>query len=170
MTDSKRSLHPYILLLLLAAWTAAGSATAQDSGSVDLVLGGEPFRLELAADPASRARGLMFRESIAADGGMLFVFPDSRPRGFWMKNCLVNMDIVFLDAEGVVVRTLEMFAEPLQRQDESVSDYHRRLPGYRSREPAQFAIELRHGTVPRLGIAVGDRLIDDPASLVARAR
>jgi uncharacterized membrane protein (UPF0127 family) len=170
MTESRRSLNRYILFLLLATWAVAGSVAAQASETVDLVLGGEPFRLELAADPASRARGLMFRESIAADGGMLFVFPDSRPRGFWMKNCLVNMDIVFLDAEGVVVRTLEMFAEPLQRQDESVSDYHRRLPGYRSREPAQFAIELRHGTVPRLGIAVGDRLIDDPASLVARAR
>ncbi len=153
-----------LLLLMTSTLPASGAA------SVEVQLGGESFTLELATDPGSRARGLMFRDSIAADGGMLFVFPDSRPRGFWMKNCLVDMDIIFLDAGGRVVRTLEMFAEPLQRQDESLSDYHRRLPSYRSVEPAQFAIELRHGTVPRLGIAAGDRLLDDPEALVAQSR
>jgi uncharacterized membrane protein (UPF0127 family) len=112
----------------------------------------------------------MFRERIAVDGGMLFVFPNNAPRNFWMKNCLVDMDILFIDENGVVTTVTEMFAEPLRQQDETMAEYNRRLPRYPSNGPARFAIELRHGSAARLGVAPGDRVEFDMPSLVAKSR
>ena len=136
---------------------------------IPVLIAGQPFRLELAADPATRTRGLMFRRSIDERGGMLFVFPDDRRRSFWMKNCIVDMDVLFLDRRGVVVDVLEMFAEPLRKSAESMADYHRRLRRYPSSLPARFAIELKHGSAARLGVARGDRVRMDVEGLARRA-
>lgn len=151
-------------LLLLACTATQGAETTT------AVIGGERFTLELAVDANARNRGLMYRDHIDAGGGMLFVFPNSYPRRFWMANCLVNMDILFLDEHGVVTTVHEMFAEPLKRDGESPAEYYARLPRYPSDGPARFAVELKHGTAQRLGVAVGERVEMEVEALVPLAR
>lgn len=158
------------LFLLWLILILVNAVHAADPETEVVRIGGEPFELELALDAIERARGLMFREHIDPQGGMLFVFPDDARRNFWMKNCLVDMDILFLDRSGMIVRIHEMFAEPLQRENESVEAYHARLKRYPSSAPARYAIELKHGTAKRLGITAGDRIELDTVRLTSLAR
>jgi uncharacterized membrane protein (UPF0127 family) len=150
-----------LLLLLASACSAAGACghSQPDANSATVEISGERFTLEIVADDVSRTRGLMGRTDIPADGGMLFVFPRSRSRSFWMADCLVDMDVIFLDAQGRVTATHRMKVEPPRRSDETPRAYERRLPGYSSGYPAQFAIELRAGTIERLDIGI-DRKIE----------
>ena len=89
----------------------AGAATTPGSRASDtatkLTLDALRFSPELALTPASRSRGLMNRRRAPVDG-MLFVFPRDTRGGFWMKNTLVSLTIVFFDAEGMRVRKLSM--------------------------------------------------------------
>jgi len=116
------------------------------------------FDLERAADPVSRTTGLMFRDAIDDRGGMIFVFPDDVPRTFWMRNCLVDMDLLFLDARGRVVAVHEMQAEPLRLPQETESTYLNRLRRYPSGAATRFAIELKAGIAQALRLRVGDRV------------
>ena len=141
-------------LLLLAFARPAAASGALPTRTV--FLGGVAYELELAADPETRERGLMGRTEIPARGGMIFAFPDDAPRAFWMKNCLTDIDIAFLDRRGVVVATHRMRAEPLRRPDETEPAYEARLRHYASRAPARFAVELRAGSLERLGLDPGD--------------
>ncbi|GJL81082.1 MAG: hypothetical protein DHS20C01_07160 [marine bacterium B5-7] len=166
-----RSIDIILTLVVIATVMVAMHRPAKsDESIINITLGGEPFVLELALDPASRSQGLMNRGEIAENGGMLFAFPDEKPRNFWMKNCLIDMDIIFLDANGTVVDVKEMFAEPLQRVDEPTAAYHARLRRYPSAAAAQFAIELRHGTTTRLDIRPGQTIDFDRQTLASRAR
>lgn len=65
------------------------------------------FFVEIADDDAERAQGLMYRESMARGSGMLFVYPNPQPASFWMKNTLIPLDIIFIDAHGEVTRVHE---------------------------------------------------------------
>ena len=65
---------------------------------------GAEFRLEIAADDLARQRGYMFREQVAADEGMLFIFDQPGQHPFWMKNCKVNLDIIWIDEAQRVVQ------------------------------------------------------------------
>lgn len=130
---------------------------------ITIQLADERFELELAMDDDTRRRGLMHREHMDDDAGMLFAFPDERRRQFWMKNCLIDLDILFLDANGRIVATDTMmapteldFGVPVDRSD--------------SVRPAQFAIELNRGTIHRLGLEVGDTIDLPLAALKAHAQ
>jgi len=111
------------------------------------------FEMELALTPKQRTQGLMGRENLADNRGMLFVFPAYDPYptelNFWMKNCLMPIDVIFLDRGGIVTAIYEM--EP---PDPNISDEEQ--PVYPSKGPAQFAIELRGGRAAELGLQVGD--------------
>jgi uncharacterized membrane protein (UPF0127 family) len=98
-----------LALLGVLVSLAALAATARDSGAATttLRLDGVAFRPELALTPAQRSKGLMFRKAAPADG-MLFVFPSATSGGFWMKNTLVPLTIVFFDRAGNRVRKLTM--------------------------------------------------------------
>lgn len=150
--------------------TGTGTDTDADADVVPVTIDGRTFRLEVSADGDSRARGLMGRESIEPDGGMLFVFPDVAMRSFWMKNCLTDMDILFLDGSGRVTAIHEMTIEPPQRPDEPEWQYEWRMPGYSSLRPAQFAIELAPRTTRELDIRRGDLIPLDLGDLKRRAR
>lgn len=149
--------------------SAEPSEPAEDE-RLTVTLGDRTFRLELALDAESRTRGLMDRESIDPDGGMLFAFPDVAMRSFWMKNCLTDMDIAFLDASGRITAMHTMRVEPPQRPDEAEWAYEWRLRGYSSLRPAQFAIEVAPGTLEQLGLRRGDQVPLDWAALKRRAR
>jgi uncharacterized membrane protein (UPF0127 family) len=115
--------------VLTAALTATALATP--SGTATLRLDGVQFRPELALTTAQRTRGLMLRRPAPADG-MLFVFPSDTTGGFWMKDTLVPLRILFFDASGARVRKLSM--TPCRRDPCRIYD-----PG----RTYWFALELR---------------------------
>jgi len=111
-------------------------------------IGGRQFFVEVADNDAARQKGLMFRQNLPADHGMLFIFPDQAPRAFWMKNTRIPLDILYFN------RDLELVAQ--QRQ---VPPCHQRdCPSYPSGRPARYVLELNAGTASELGLKVGDRL------------
>lgn len=98
---------------------------------------------------------------------MLFVFRRPEALGFVMRDCLVPIDIIFLDATGRVTAMHQMTLEEPRRPDEKPyadalgrrrDPYEERLKIYRSNGPAQFAIELRGGMLDELSVSVGDRI------------
>ncbi len=121
-------------------------------------IGTREFRLEVAATPTSRYKGLSGRTEIADDGGMLFVFPRRQVRvhEFVMRDCLVPIDIIFLDPRERITAMYEMEVEPPRREDEpqtanpAQDRYFARLKRYSSVFPSQFVIELKGGTLKKL--------------------
>ena len=141
-----------------AATTAAPSAEA--ARTVDYRLEpaqGDPVtvRLEVAADPATRARGLMEREEVPPGTGMVFLYPEDVAEAFWMKNTLVPLSIAFVAADGRVVSVHEMTpckADP--------------CPSYAPAGPYRYAVELAAGSFPDAGVGPGSRVVPvDPAAL-----
>jgi uncharacterized membrane protein (UPF0127 family) len=163
--------------LLLACLVCAPTACADEAAaptaaprSVWLALGGETFRLQLAADPASRYRGLSGRSHIDRNGGVLFVYPDAAPRAMVMRDCPAPIDVAFLDASGRIVALSQMPAELPRAAGEPRAVYEARLPIYRSGVPARFAIEVAGGRLAGLGVVVGDEIVLDADALAALAR
>lgn len=128
-----------------------------------VVLGGEKFTLELKLTDAERAEGMMGRESIGRNEGMLFAFPFAKVQRFWMKNCKVDLDIIYLDGGGRIVKIMTMDApEPGTPEND--------LPGYSSTYPAQFAIEIAAGRAAELGLEAGQKIELDLESLKTAAK
>ena len=95
------------IIFLLAAASAPLSAAADEACAPDRIdfrseETSAAFSIEVVDTEETRARGLMHREEMRADHGMLFVYPDAGERAFWMKNTPLPLDIVFLNARGVV--------------------------------------------------------------------
>ena len=143
-------------LLLFAFLIPATAVFAQEPGS-PMILPVDPaplvastddgevrFQIEVADTPEERSRGLMFRERMPENQGMLFVFPQSLPVGFWMQNTILPLDLLFVSEEGEVRAILP----GVPFSTDTIS------PG----EPVRFVLELNAGTAKREGIAVGDRL------------
>jgi len=148
-------------VLLLTLFAAAGCSEVRSGGPREtIIIKGEVFRLEVAADEATRSRGLMHRQSIPEDGGMLFIFPRPEYQSFWMGYCLVDIDIIYLDAQGRVTATHRMEAQAPQGKDETVAEYEARLHerSYPSYFPAQFVIELKGGWLDRLNLQMEDKI------------
>jgi len=113
------------------------------------------IQVEVADTPARRERGLMFRDSLSADAGMLFIYPDEDYRAFWMKNTRIPLSIAFAKSDGWVSDILDM--EP--------ASLDRRASGMR----VQFALEMNRGWFKRHGVRVGSR-IEIPTELVEGAQ
>lgn len=144
----------FAALLLMAAvgWPLVGCGRFGAVGTtLPLRIGGHSFAVELALDEASRFQGLSDRPSIPDDGGMLFVFPGAQQRIFVMRRCLVPIDLVYLGPNGRIVRMHHMEVEPAET-------WHTPARQYPSCWPAQFAVELKGGTIDRLGLKIGDRI------------
>lgn len=103
------------------------------------------FHLEIADQSWERTRGLMFRRKMDPEFGMLFVFPDEAERSFWMKNTLIPLDMVHIDAAGTVVGVVAK-AEPLT------------LSPRRTGEPARYVLELTSGRAAEVGIVPGAKM------------
>ncbi len=135
-----------------------GCDDAAAAGVEVVEIEGEKFFLEIVADNTSRTLGLGGREFIEEDGGMLFVFPEPRRLNFVMRDCFVDIDVIFLDQLGNVTAAYHMPVEEPQREGESDFEYEQRLTRYPSRMAAQFAIELKGGKLAELGVEAGDRI------------
>ena len=110
----------------------------------ELQIGDETLMVEVADTDESRATGLMHREELNENHGMLFVFPESDYRAFWMRNTLIPLSIAYIDERPRILEIHDM--APL---DETP------VP---SRYPARYALEVNQGAFDRLGIAPGDRI------------
>lgn len=124
--------------------TAPPQSAAADLPRIPLQIGKQRLTAEVAADEASRSRGLMFREKLAPDHGMLFVFPQAAQYCFWMKNTLVPLTVAFIDATGKIINLADM--QPLSR------DSHCAMA------PAQYALEMEQGWFARQGIRSGSQV------------
>jgi uncharacterized membrane protein (UPF0127 family) len=133
------------LYLLLFAWHASAAAQALQQLTIVTASGRHNFMVELAADDASRAQGLMYRRSLAPDRGMLFDFKRVEPVSMWMQNTYVPLDMLFIRPDGMIARIAER-TEPLST---------RAIP---SGEPVLAVLEVAGGTAARLGIKAGDRV------------
>ena len=158
-------LVPFVVLA-----SGCGQKVDKAPGTETITLSGRSFTLEIAADNASRGTGLAGRESVAEDGGMLFIFSDPAVRSFWMHGCLVDVDIIFLDQNGRIAALHRMKKEPPRGPDEPELDYQARLPSYWSVFPAEFVIELRAGWLDRLDLRVDQKIELDLPRLKAMAR
>ncbi len=155
---------PWWLTALLLVAAAAVLAWRLDLvGRLRPVRGPEPptvrigphaFAVELPRTEEAIKRGLAFRSEVPPGRGMLFIYPaplQPDEMSFWMKDCLIDLDIAFLSADRRIVTIHTMKAEPPGTPDSSLRDYH---PG----ERAQFALEAGAGEFARLGVKVGDRV------------
>lgn len=104
------------------------------------------FEIEIAAETRQQSIGLMHRQDLPRDRGMLFIFPDVGQRAFWMKNTPASLDIVYADGDGVIVsiaRATVPFSTDL-------------IP---SGAPARYVFEVLSGVASEVGMVVGDKLV-----------
>jgi len=132
-----------LTILLLSGLLAACQATEPY-----VEFEGQRYWVEIADDDASRAQGLMFRDAMDADRGMLFVFRREEPRSFWMRNTRIALDIIYLDRDFRVV-SISADTPPCRT---------RQCPSYPSTGPAQFVLELNAGQAAMIGLEQGDRI------------
>ncbi|NOZ31827.1 MAG: DUF192 domain-containing protein [Alphaproteobacteria bacterium] len=142
--------------MALFAWVVIGAVTLsacagqpaadQNVLTIKSAAGEFVFNIEIAEDNQSRNRGLMFRTELAPDAGMLFDFFDEAPRSFWMQNTVISLDLLFIKANGTIVR-VHPDAVP------------RDLTSIPSGEPVRFVFEIPGGRAAELGIVAGDTII-----------
>ncbi len=140
-------------VLVGAVWMAALAGRAGEpvrfaAGELSIVTGrgSYDFSVEIASTPAQREQGLQGRRALAPGTGMLFDFKSPRPVYMWMKNTFIPLDMLFIDAEGRVANIAERTV-PMS------------LATIGSDGPVRAVLELDGGTVQRLGIKPGDRVL-----------
>jgi len=102
------------------------------------------IRAEVAADFSTRMQGLMHRESLAPNAGMLFVFDEAADHCMWMKNTLIPLSVAFIDEGGTVINIADM--QPHSEQSHCAS------------APARFALEMTRGWFAQRGVKAGMKL------------
>lgn len=129
-------------LLLLAVAACSSSQSTPQTKRLNIVVRGHVLEVEVVADPASREKGLMFRQEMPDNGGMLFVHPADERMGFWMRNTPIPLSIAFLDARGRIMNIADM--EPFDER-----------PHF-SEGAARYALEVHQGWFARRRIGPGD--------------
>lgn len=104
------------------------------------------FFVELAKTSAEKSKGLMFRESLESDKGMLFIYDSDGEYNFWMKNTLIPLDIIWIDSEGKIVY-IEHEAQPCGEECKTI----------RPQKNARFILEINGGLAEDLGMKLGDK-------------
>ena len=139
----------HIFSILIFAFPVISMAAELPTDAERLVIetrnGPVAFSVELALTADDRASGLMNRQSMPADHGMLFRFDQTRQVLMWMKNTPLSLDMIFIDADGVVSR----IAEDTTPFSETI------IP---SVAPVRYVLELNGGTAAKWGIAAGDKV------------
>ena len=135
-----------IALLLLSACSSQPTVTLHGPGDKTLT-----YRVEIADDNESRMRGLMEREHLDDDAGMLFIFDEEEKLSFWMKNTRIPLDILFFDSDGKFVSGQSM--QPCTEDP---------CPTYASEDKARYALEVNVGTLGEHAIASPEWTLELP--------
>lgn len=136
----------HIVHLLLITLPVLGCA---NDGGRWVELAGKRYTVEIADDDESRARGLMFRDSMPADHGMLFIHDTQAPQAYWMKNTRIALDILYFDNQRKLVS---------QQRDVPPCTLGDRCPAYPSQAPARYVLELNAGKAAEIGLQDGAEL------------
>jgi uncharacterized protein len=150
MSEDVAPMRRAALTVVLLALAACGGGGDHEEGAKAVIATGSGevvVDVEVADTDATRQRGLMGRRTLAADAGMVFVFPQTTGGAFWMKDTLFPLSIAFYDEDGTILRILDM--EPCRRDPCRLYD-----PGVAYRG----ALEVNRGAFDRWGVAEGDRL------------
>jgi len=121
------------------------TAPANNRPTVPMQIGNQKFNVEIADTPAKRSTGLMRRDSMPADHGMIFVFGEEDTHSFWMRNTRIPLDIVFIDSGGTIRSIQQMKPYDLKSVAPPV--------------PIKWAVELNQGAAEKAGAKVGDRIV-----------
>jgi hypothetical protein len=140
------ALAVFLVFLVMGCATKAQGTFSKSDLAIASAAKTHRFRVELAVTPNQRAQGLMWRRHVDAASGMLFLYPQDMVIRMWMKNTLVPLDMLFIDREGRVVSVKER-AVPQS------------LAVISSGQRARAVLELAGGTVSRLGLKRGDRIL-----------
>jgi uncharacterized membrane protein (UPF0127 family) len=127
------------------AGEAGEAAMETEQLTIDTASGPVRFTVEIADDDAERARGLMFRESLADDRGMLFHYQEPEHASFWMRNTIISLDIIFIGVDGRILNIAER-TTPYSEQ------------GIPAAGLTRGVLEIRGGRAAELGIRPGDRV------------
>jgi uncharacterized membrane protein (UPF0127 family) len=143
-----RVLRPIAFRSFAVLVLAVSSGCHQDGGKhpvpdgvIELRVGTRLARVEVVSDDRLRQRGLMYRESLPKDEGMLFLFPTKRSLSFWMRNTLIPLSIAYIDDEGMILEIRDM-----RPKDESST---------RSKHEVRFALEMNQRWFREAGADVG---------------
>lgn len=149
MIRSKLLLAVALSLGSLSGCRAGGADVASVASTVPLSINSagkvHAFKVEVARTEAEQERGLMFRDHLSPDGGMIFPMSPPRPASFWMKNTLIPLDMIFIRADGSIARIV---AQTVPYSLEPVS----------SGEPVAAVLEIAGGRAGELGIAEDDKV------------
>ena len=147
-------LLPALLLLVAPMGCQPSTPAANGLPTVQMKIGSKNFTLEIANTAETKERGLMRRDSMPADHGMIFVFPAAEKRAFWMKNTRIPLDIIYIAESGKVdsVKQMQPYVET----------------GVWSDGPFKWAIELNQGAAASAGVKVGDLLEIPEAAKTAK--
>lgn len=111
----------------------------------------QEIEVEVALTSIQHERGLMYREALAENAGMLFIFSEERVLSFWMKNTYVDLAIAYIDANKTIIDIQEMAA--------TAKDFQGEPPSYPSAQPAKYALEMPKGWFTKNNISVGSKVV-----------
>jgi uncharacterized membrane protein (UPF0127 family) len=135
----------YAALFCCVLFSTTVEALERKPLTIVTVTGRHPITVEIATTPEEKARGLMYRRSLAANVGMLFVYAHDQEIMMWMKNTYISLDMIFIKADGTVLR-IEENTKPLSERIIS------------SEQQARAILEMKAGSAARLGIKAGDKI------------
>ncbi|WP_374076635.1 DUF192 domain-containing protein [Bdellovibrio bacteriovorus] len=147
------SKNKFLALLTLAAIFQilfSSAAMATEFKKKKITLGTKTLVVEIAETPDQHERGLMFRDKMGPDEGMLFIFKNEETRFFWMKNTLIDLSIGYFDKNGTLIDVQEMVS------GKGVPDPQ--LPSYASAKPAKYALEMNKGWFDKNKVKIGTKL------------
>ncbi|MDC0664315.1 DUF192 domain-containing protein [Marinobacter sp. SS21] len=154
--NRRRTAKPWGVMLVAWSLSACGDATLPSQPKLEIIplelvteRGRAELMVEVAHTPAQRRIGLMGREVLQEDEGMLFLYPSERSgdTGFWMRNTLIPLDIAYLGEDGIVRAIRTMAPCPVDQT----------CPSYPAGAPYSAALEVNQGWFAKHGVTVGDR-------------
>lgn len=146
----------YSLVLILSVLLVASLGCLSEENQVTATIGSDTvIQIEVAKTPDERARGLMFRESLEENRGMLFVFEEEGHHAFWMKNVGFPLDIIWLDRDLRVVH-ISANTPPCSAEPCGI---------YTSPKPAKYVLEVKANFTHKNGIKIGDQLFLDVSQI-----
>lgn len=137
----------FLLLILSLSFLLLGAGCQENA---EVCLQEHCFQVETASTPVAREAGLMFRENLSDNEGMLFIFPKEDTYSFWMKNTLLALDIIWIDSQGNVV-FMSKQAQPCETEQEQCEVIT-------PTKPAKYVLEIKAGQAENIGLDVGDVL------------